>query len=74
MAIVQKNEAVETDGIAPKVAWPVVALVAIGAVLAVLDLTGIITVDDSLWIALLGAAGGVAGIGSQAPPALQTAK
>jgi hypothetical protein len=71
---VKKNEAVETVGIAPKVAWPTVALVALGALLAVLDLSGIISVNDELWIALLGAAGGVGAIGAAAPPALQKAK
>jgi hypothetical protein len=74
MPIVQKNEGAETVGISPKVAWPTVALVALGAVLAVLDLTSIITVDDALWLALLGAGGGVAGIGYGAPAALQQQK
>jgi hypothetical protein len=74
MPIVQKNEGAETVGISPKVAWPTVALIALGAILAVLDLTGIISVADELWIALLGAGGGVAGIGYKAPPALQQTK
>jgi hypothetical protein len=74
MAIVQKNETAETVGISPKVAWPTVALVVLGAVLAGLDLTGVISVDDSLWIALLGAAGGVGALGYSAPPALQQTK
>jgi hypothetical protein len=74
MSIVKKNETAETDGIAPKVAWPTVALVALGAVLAVLDLTEIISIADTIWITLLGAAGGVGALGYGAPPALQKAK
>jgi hypothetical protein len=45
----------------PKVAVPTSVLVLIGAVLAVLDSTGVLDLDDSLWIALL-SAGGVTGV------------
>lgn len=52
-----------TDGVSPKAVYAALAPVLAGIVLMVLDLTGVIDVDDSLWIALLGAgplAGGAA--------------
>lgn len=72
--VVKANRGAETVGISPKVAWPTVALVALGAILAVLDLTGIIAIEDTIWITLLGAAGGVGALGYGSPPALQQTK
>jgi hypothetical protein len=43
-------------------------------VLCVLDKTGVIEVGDELWIALLGAGGGVGVLGGAAPAALQARK
>jgi hypothetical protein len=43
--------------LSPKVTIPTSVLVLAGAVLGVLDATGILDLDDSLWIALLGAGG-----------------
>jgi hypothetical protein len=74
MSVVKSNPTVKTVGVSPKVAWPAVALAALGVVLCVLDLLGAIDVDDELWIALLGAAGGVGVLGGAAPPALQRVK
>lgn len=74
MSIVKSDPTKETAGVAPKVAWPTVALVALGVALCVLDKTGVIEVDDSLWIALLGAGGGVGVLGGLAPAALQRVK
>jgi hypothetical protein len=65
MSIVRSDPGAETVGVSPKVAWPTVALVALGALLGVLD------VDDELWIALLGAGGGTGLLGAAAPAALQ---
>jgi hypothetical protein len=74
MGIVKSNPAAETVGVSPKVAWPAVALAALGVVLCVLDLIGVIDVDDELWIALLGASGGTGLLGFVAPAALQSTK
>jgi hypothetical protein len=74
MSIVKSDPGAETVGVAPKVAWPTIALVALGAVLCVLDKTGAIEVGDELWIALLGAGGGVGVLGGAAPAALQARK
>jgi hypothetical protein len=74
MAVVKSNPEAQTIGVSPKVAWPTVALAALGLVLCVLDLLGVIDVDDELWIALLGAGGGVGALGFTAPAALQRAK
>lgn len=74
MSIVKSNRSVETDGISPKVAWPTVALLALGVLLCILDGAGAVNIDDSAWIALLGAAGGVGVLGGAAPPALQKSK
>jgi hypothetical protein len=71
MSIVRSDPGAETVGVSPKVAWPTVALVALGALLGVLDKTGVIDVDDELWIALLGAGGGTGLLGAAAPAALQ---
>lgn len=74
MSVVKSNPTAETEGIAPKVAWPAVTLAALGVVLCALDLLGVIDVDDELWIALLGSAGGVGVLGFAAKPALQKSK
>lgn len=74
MSVVRSDPTKETTGIAPKVAWPTVALVGLGVVLCVLDKTGVIDVDDVLWIALLGAGGGTGVLGGLAPAALQREK
>lgn len=74
MSIVKSNDAVRTEGVSPKVAWPTIALVAIGAALCVLDKIGVIDVDDELWLALIGGGFGAGGIGFSAPPALQRPK
>ena len=74
MAIVKKDPNAKTVGLAPKVAYPTVALVALGVVLCILDQTGVIDIDDTIWITLLAAGGGVAGVGAASPPALQMTK
>lgn len=74
MPAVKSNQDAETIGVSPKVAWPTVALVGLGLVLCVLDLLGVIDVEDELWIALLGAGGGTGLLGYSAPPALQRPK
>lgn len=74
MSIVKKDPTKETVGVAAKVAWPTVALVGLGVVLCVLDKTGVVEVDDTLWIALLGAGGGTGVLGGLAPAALQQTK
>lgn len=74
MSIVKSNPNAETVGVDPKVAWPTVALIGLGVVLCVLDKLGVIDVDDSLWIALLGGGAGVGGLGAVAPAGLQRIK
>jgi hypothetical protein len=74
MSIIKENPLAETDGIAPKVAWPTVALAALGVVVCILDQLGVIDVEDELWLTLLGSAVGVGGLGYKAPPALQKTK
>lgn len=74
MSVVKKDPTKETVGVAPKAAWPTVALVGLGVVLCVLDKTGVADVDDTLWIALLGAGGGAGVLGGLAPAALQRVK
>lgn len=74
MSLIKANAAAVTDGIAPKVAWPTAVLAAAGAVLCILDLLGVIVLDDGVWIALLGAAGSVGVIGHRAPAAVQKVK
>jgi hypothetical protein len=71
MSAVKSNKAVKTDGVSPKVAWPTVALTALGILLCVLDGAGVVNVDDGTWIALLGSAAGTGLLGYSAPPALQ---
>jgi hypothetical protein len=68
MSIVKKDPAAKTVGVSPKVAYPTVALVALGVVLCILDKIGVIDTPDELWIGLLGAGAGVGGIGYSAPP------
>jgi hypothetical protein len=75
MALVSANPNAETtNGIAAKVAFPSLALGALGVVLCILDLTGVLDVEDEIWITLLGAAGGVLGIGIPSPASLQRSK
>lgn len=68
MSIVKHGQGVETVGISPKVAYPTLALLALGVVLCILDQLGVIDVEDEIWVTLLGAGGGVFGVGSQSPP------
>jgi hypothetical protein len=74
MSIVKSNPAAETIGLAPKVAWPSAALVGLGVVLCILDLAGLVDIEDEIWITLIGAGGGVLGIGAASQPSLQQAK
>ena len=74
MSIVKSNRSVETDGVSPKVAWPTVALAALGVLLCILDGAGVVNVDDGTWLALLGSAVGTGVIGHRAPPAKQKSK
>lgn len=74
MALIKSNPAAETIGIAPKVAYPALALLALGVVLCVLDQLGVIDVDDELWIGIIASALGTLGIGAASPAALQRAK
>lgn len=56
--------------VSPKVSWPTAALIGLGAVLLVLDKLGVIDVDDSIWLTLLGGGVGAGGIGfAKADPA-----
>ena len=57
-----------TVGISPKVSIPTCVLIALGAILMVLDLTGLVDIDDTLWQALFGAGGVVGGTGYAASP------
>lgn len=76
MAIVKSNPTANTEGVAPKVAWPTVALFAVGAVLVVLHLVLKDAGDTLLTIGLaaIGASGVTGGVGFVAPAALQKAK
>lgn len=74
MSIVKKNVDAETVGIKPAVAWSTLGLVALGVVLCVLDKTGVIEIDDSVWLTLIGAGVGAGGLGAAAPAALQRTK
>jgi hypothetical protein len=57
------------DGtISPKVAIPTSLLVLAGAVLALLDLTGLVDLEDELWLTLLAAGGVTFGTGYAARP------
>jgi hypothetical protein len=73
MSLVKSNPAAETEGLAPKVAWPTLALAVLGAVLMIVDLAGLADLEDEIWITLLSAAAGVLGIGYKSKPALQRA-
>lgn len=57
----QKTRMVDEGTLSPKMAIPTSVLVLAGAVLFVLDTLGVIAVDDTLWVTLLGA-GGVTGV------------
>jgi hypothetical protein len=75
VALISKNPNVVTDdGIAAKVAYPTLALLAAGILLCVLDQTGVIDVGDELWLGIIGSALGALGIGAAAPPALTRPK
>lgn len=74
MALAKSDPTVVTEGVAPKVAYPSVALLAVGALLLVLDQTGVIDVGDELWLGIIGSALGALGIGAASPPALQRPK
>jgi hypothetical protein len=76
MAAVKSNPTAETDGISPKVAWPAIALFAIGVVMIVLH---VVTDEDgdtllTLGLTAIGASGVTGGLGYSAPPALQKKK
>jgi hypothetical protein len=49
--------------VSPKVSWPTALLAVAGVGLLVLDKVGVIDVDDTLWVALLGSSGGVGVVG-----------
>ena len=74
MALIEKNDAVRTKGLAPKVAYPAVALLAVGVALLVLDQLGVIDVEDELYAGIIGSALAALGIGYGSPPALQEDK
>jgi hypothetical protein len=71
MFVVKSNKSAETVGAAPKMAWPTVALAAVGALLCILDGVGAVDLNDGVWLAVLGSALGTGTIGWKAPPALQ---
>jgi hypothetical protein len=76
MALAPSNRNAKTVGIAPKVAWPTVALFLIGVVLVILHV--VLKESDNtlltLGLAAIGASGVTGGLGAAAPPALQKAK
>jgi hypothetical protein len=74
MAIVKSNPGAETVGLAPKVAYTTLVLLAVGVLLCVLDQTGVIDVGDELWLGIIGSAIGALGIGTASPAAVQRAK
>lgn len=57
-----------TVGVSPKVSVPSALLAAVGVVLLVLDQAGVVSVDDSLWLGVLGASGVTFGSGFAASP------
>jgi hypothetical protein len=63
-----KTRMVDEGTISPKVAIPTSVLVLAGAVLFVLDALGVLTVDDTLWVTLLGAGGFTGASGYAARP------
>jgi hypothetical protein len=73
MAVVKSDPTAETDGISPKVAWPAVALAALGVVMVVLHF--VLSEDGdtllTLGLTLVGASGLTGGLGYKAPAALQ---
>jgi hypothetical protein len=74
MALVQKDPTAKTIGLSPKVAWPAVALAALGVVAIILHFV----LDDTdnwllhIGLGLVGASGLASGIGFGAPPSLQS--
>lgn len=57
------------DGeLSPKVTIPTTLLLLAGVILAILDLTGILDLEDEIWITLLGASGIVFPAGYSAKP------
>lgn len=74
MAVIKSDPTTKTIGVDPKIGYPALALAALGAVLCVLDKTGVIEVPDEVWLTLLGSAGGGGLIGVLSPPALQEPK
>lgn len=77
MSIVKSNRLAETEGVAPKVAWPTVALFALGAVFVVLHFLLEDAGEDTLLtigLAAIGASGVTGGVGFLAPAALQKTK
>lgn len=63
-----KKGGATTDGVSPKVSIPSALLAVAGLVLCVLDQAGVVSVDDSLWVAVLGASGVTFGAGYKASP------
>jgi hypothetical protein len=57
-----------TDGVSPKVSVPSALLALAGVALLVLDQLGVVGVDDSLWLGVLGASGVTFGTGFAANP------
>lgn len=74
MSVVKKDEGAKTVGISPKVAYPTVALVALGVVLCILDKIGAIDTPDETWIALIGSGVGTGAIGYSSPPPVVASK
>lgn len=66
------SDLTRTVGVSPKVAIPTSMLLVAGALLALLDLTAIVDVDDTLWQALLAAGGVTGGAGAAVGPGTVT--
>lgn len=60
-------------GLSPKVVIPTALLALAGVVLMVLDLLGVLDIEDEIWITLLGAGGVTFGSGYAAKPGLVVA-
>jgi hypothetical protein len=75
MAIVQSNPTAETVGVAPKVAWITLALLALGVLIAVVDklLLGD-DIEDAVWQAILATSIPAFAVGRIAPAAVQRSK
>lgn len=58
----------KTVGVSPKVSIPSSVLAVAGVVLCVLDQLAVISVDDSLWLGVIGASGVTFGTGFAAKP------